>query len=97
LEAISRVANLKGPSGKSARWFAEYDASAAALADRHCRLFLADLVVILQGAAPAAANIDFGDDMADVFAKCGQSMQAACHILRDDALFKVLGACFLRP
>ena len=86
---LKRLANHKGEDGSSIRWFAEYDASVQALRHRHCRMLLADLVVILQGASPYNSNVDFNDDLSEVFQKSGQSMQAACHVLRDESLFQV--------
>ena len=78
----------QGEDGSSIRWFAEYDASVQALRHRHARMLLADLVVIMQGASPFNAAVDFTDDLAEVFRKSGQSMQAACHVLRDESLFQ---------
>lgn len=53
-------------------------------------MLLADLVCIMQGASPYGHQIDFGDTMNEVMVKSGQSMQAACHILRDNVFFQVL-------
>jgi hypothetical protein len=44
----------------------------------------------MQGASPYGHQIDFGDTMNEVMVKSGQSMQAACHILRDNVFFQVL-------
>jgi hypothetical protein len=87
---LRRLAHHKGEDGASIRWFAEYDASVQALRHRHSRMLLADLVVIMQGASPFNAAVDFGDDLSEVFRKAGQSMQAACHVLRDESLFQVI-------
>jgi hypothetical protein len=90
LTALRRLAYHKGEDGSSIRWFAEYDASAMALRHRHSRMLLADLVVIMQGAVPFNPAVDFADDLSTVFQKAGQSMQAACHVLRDESLFQVI-------
>jgi hypothetical protein len=90
LVVLRRLAHHKGEDGSSIRWFAEYDASVQALRHRHSRMLLADLVVIMQGASPFNAEVDFADDLSEVFRKSGQSMQAACHVLRDESLFQVI-------
>jgi hypothetical protein len=90
LAALRRLAYHKGEDGSSIRWFAEYDASALALRHRHSRMLLADLVVIMQGAVPFNPALDFTDDLSTVFQKAGQSMQAACHVLRDESLFQAI-------
>jgi hypothetical protein len=88
LVILRRLAYHKGEDGSSIRWFAEYDSSVQALRHRHSRMLLADLVVIMQGASPFNAAVNFTDDLSEVFRKSGQSMQAACHVLRDDSLFQ---------
>jgi hypothetical protein len=90
LAALRRLAYHKGEDGSSIRWFAEYDASALALRYRHSRMLLADLVVIMQGCSPFNPALDFTDDLSAVFCKAGQSMQAACHVLRDESLFQAI-------
>ena len=84
------LASRKGTDGSPVRWFAEYDSTVSALRERHSRLLLADLTVIMQGASPFGHEIEFGDTMKEVMDKSGQSMQAACHILRDNTLFQAL-------
>jgi hypothetical protein len=88
LVVLRRLAYHKGEDGSSIRWFAEYDSSVQALRHRHSRMLLADLVIIMQGASPFNAAVDFADDLSEVFRKSGQSMQAACHVLRDESLFQ---------
>ncbi len=51
-------------------------------------MLLCDTAVIMQNAVPCAHGINYSDNLQDVFVKVGQSMQAACHILRDDRMFE---------
>jgi hypothetical protein len=89
LATLRQLARNKGKGSKSSRWFSEYDSSVRALEERHCRMLLSDLVLIMQGASPYNPPLDFHDNMADVIHKSGQSMMAASHVLRDDYLFQV--------
>lgn len=89
LDALRQLALHKGVNGKTIRWFAEYDSSTRALRERHCRMLLADLAVVMQNASPFHPPVAFKDNVADVLRKSGQSMLAASHILRDGRLFQV--------
>ena len=89
LARLRRFAKLKGIDGKPIRWFCDFDTSDYNLKYRHARMTLCDFSVILQNASPYRQdNICFWDSMADVFNKTGQSMAAACHILRDKYMFQ---------
>ena len=88
LAMLGRFAKRKGIDGKPIRWFSAFDTSAHNIKYRHARMVLCDFVVILQNASPYQNNICFWDSMADIFNKTGQSMAAACHILRDKYMFK---------
>ena len=86
---LGKFAKRKGIDGKPIRWFNAFDTAAHNLKHRHARMILCDLSVILQNASPYQANnICFWDSMTDVFDKVGQSMAAACHILRDKYMFQ---------
>ena len=88
LARLGRFAKRKGIDGEPIGWFSAFDTSAHNLKYRHARMALCDFSVILQNASPYQHNICFWDSMADVFDKTGQSMAAACHILRDNYMFK---------
>jgi len=75
--------------GAPIRWMNAYDSAAFNVKHRHARMFLIDLTVILQSCSPyAMRNIDFTDNLNQVFEKTGQSLKAASHILRDETLFQ---------
>jgi hypothetical protein len=94
LATLKQLAGNKGKGSNTARWFSEYDSSVRALQERHCRMLLSDLVLIMQNASPYNPPLDFHDNMADVMSKSGQSMMAASHVLRDDRLFQVSEPAF---
>ena len=59
------------------------------MVERHTRLFLADLWAMVHSTSPyRIGNIDFSDDLEAIFQKSGQSMMAACRILRDHRMFQ---------
>ena len=88
LAKLGRFARRKGIDGKPIRWFSAFDTSSHNYKHRHARMVLCDFSCILQNASPYQNNICFWDSMADVFDKTGQSMAAACHILRDKYMFQ---------
>ena len=88
LARLGQFAKRKGIDGKPIRWFSAFDTAAHNFKYRHARMVLCDFSVILQNASPYQNNICFWDSMADVFNKIGQSMAAACHILRDKYMFQ---------
>ena len=93
LRTVRRYARRKGIDGKSARWMNSFDTASCVVRTRHTRLFLLSLAVLTQNCNPfTLRNIDFGDSLADVFAKSPQSLLAACRILHDDLLFKVVSS-----
>ena len=90
MREVGRHARRKGIDGQSGRWMNSFDTAKRAVRQRHIRLFLYSLAVGLQNYNPfTLRDIDFGDSLADVFAKSPQSLLAACRILNDDLLFKV--------
>ena len=90
LRRVRRIARKKGIDGKSVRWMNSYDTAKSVLPQKTARLFLYSLAVLMQNCNPfTIRNIDFGDSLADVFAKSPQSLLAAVRILRDDLMFKV--------
>lgn len=92
LHVVRRHAHRKGIDGQSGRWMNSFDIASWAIRQRHIRLFLYSLTVVLQNCNPfTLRNIDFGDSLSDVFDKSPQSLLAACRILNDDLLFKVAG------
>lgn len=91
LDRVRMIVRKKGLDGKAVRWMNSYDSAKFVLKTRHCRLFLLDLTVLVQNCNPfAIQNIDFGDNLDDVFAKSPHSLVAGCRILRDDLMFKVV-------
>ena len=53
-------------------------------------MLLVDAAVILQnGSLPTMRHVDFKQNMADVFERCGQSLLAASHVLRDERMLQV--------
>ena len=53
-------------------------------------MFLIDWTIVVSGKTPFAHDINFADDLNDVFAKEGGSLQVASHVLQDERLFQAL-------
>ena len=82
---LKKLSERKGPQGESMRWMSAYDASDFNTKYRHCRMFLIDLALMTENGCPyLVRNIDCMDTLDDVFRKEGNSLAAACHVLRDD-------------
>ena len=90
LRVVGRHVRKKGIDGKSIRWMNGFDTASCALRQRHLRLFLYSLAVVVQSCNPFVfRNIDFGDSLSEIFIKSPQGLLAACRVLNDDVLFKV--------
>ena len=90
LSKVKEFAQRKGLDGAGARWFRGFDNAKFNIKFRHARMMLCDLAMILQHASPYGFTVDPNDRVDDIFAKCGQSMAAACYILRDQRFFQAL-------
>ena len=96
LRHVGGFAARRGTDG-GVRWFAGYDTAKFNCKNRHTRMLLCDLVITLQNATPFTPNVDPNDSLEAVFAKTGQSVAAASHILRDERLFQVLHSTISFP
>ena len=86
---LEKLSERKGPQGEQMRWMSAYDASDFNTEYRHCRMFLIDLALMLENGRPyLVRGIDCMDTLEDVFRKEGNSLAAACHVLRDDRLWQ---------
>ena len=80
-----------GRFAETCRWFEAYDSAAFLLKIRHARGLLVDVAVMCQNASPYKHSVDFADNLSVIFIKeQGHSLQVASHILRDNAMWKVL-------
>ena len=85
----ARVVRKAKEDGSTSRWFAADKSGARLDRIRYSLMFVNDCTIILANASPFGHVVEPDRSMADIWARCGQSLQVAAYLLRDDHFFIV--------